>query len=159
MNRILKYGLITISILIIGLFVAYGIFISNFDLFGEPEKVILETNCDYEGLRQATTFEYDGNAATIPAIKVSIDLGCSNNPDDSKKKNVFSAEHTGGTTVSTEWKSFDTLKITYSARLEPITQLEKVTYSDSTLNLAIEYEEKWKNQSAINIKDGIIQLL
>lgn len=142
MNRIIKYGLITISILIIGLFVAYGIFISTFDLFGEPEKEILKTDCDYEGLRQATTFEYGGNAATIPAIKVSIDLGCSDNPDDSEKKTVFSAEHRGGTTVETEWKSFNTLKIIYSNSLEPITMLDKVTYSDSTLNVIIEYEKK-----------------
>ncbi|MCG2420498.1 hypothetical protein K8089_15860 [Aequorivita sp. F47161] len=142
MNRIVKYGLITISILIIGLLVAYGIFLNNFDLFGEPEKEILQTNCDYEGLRQATIFEYGGNAVTIPSIIVSIDLGCSDNPDDSKKKTVFSAEHTGRTTVETEWTSFDTLKIIYSDRLEPITQLDKVTFSDSTLNVMIDYETK-----------------
>lgn len=142
MNRIVKYGLITISILLIGLFVAYGVFMNNFDLFGEPEKEILKTDCDYEGLRQATTFEYGGNAVTIPAIMVSIDLGCSNNPDDTKKKIVFSAEHTGGTTVETEWKSVDTLIITYSVNLEPINQINKVTYKDSTLNVTIEYEKK-----------------
>ncbi|RZS93592.1 hypothetical protein [Aquimarina brevivitae] len=142
MNRIVKYGLISISILIIGLFVIYGIFISTFDLFGEPEKEILKTDCDYEGLRQATTFEYGGNAVTIPAIIVSIDLGCSDNPDDTKKKIVFSAEHTGGTTVETKWKSFDTLVVTYSDKLEPITQINKLTYSDSTLNVTIEYEEE-----------------
>lgn len=128
--------------MIIGLFVAYGIFINTFDLFGEPEKEILKTDCDYEGLRQATTFEYGGNTVTIPAIKVSIDLGCSDNPDDTKRKIVFSAEHTGGTTVETKWKSFDTLVITYSDKLEPITQIDRVTYNDSTLNLIIEYEKK-----------------
>jgi hypothetical protein len=142
MNRIVKYGLITISILIIGLFVAYGIFINNFDLFGEPEKEILKTNCDYEGLRQATTFKYGGNAVTNSAIIVSIDLGCSDFPDDSEKKIAFSAEQTSGATVETEWKSFDTLKIIYSDRLEPITQLDQVVYSDSTLNVTIEYEKK-----------------
>ena len=126
----------------IGLFVAYGIFLSTFDLFVEPEKEILKTDCDYEGVRQATTFEYGGNAATIPAIKVSIDLGCSDNPNDSEKKTVFSAEHRGGTTIETEWKSFDTLKIIYSNSLEPITMLDKVIYSDSTLNVTIEYEKK-----------------
>ena len=103
---------------------------------------ILKTDCDYEGLRQATTLEYGGNAVTIPAIIVSIDLGCSHYPDYSKKKVVFSGEHTGGTTVKTEWKSFDTLKIVYSDRLEPITQLDQVIYSDSTLNVTIEYEKK-----------------
>ena len=103
MNRKVKYGLTTISILIVGLFVAYGILLKNFDLFGEPEKEILKINCDYEGLRQATTFEYSGNAVTISAIIVSIDLGCSNNPDDSKKKVVFSAEQTVETIVETEW--------------------------------------------------------
>ncbi len=124
------------------MFVIYGIFINNFDVFGEPEKEILKTDFDFEGLRQATIYEYGGNSVTIPAIVVSIDLGCTDNPDDSKKKVVFSAKHIGGTTVDTEWKSFDTLKIIYSDRLEPITQIEKVTYSDSTLNLTIEYEEK-----------------
>jgi hypothetical protein len=141
MNRVVKYGLITFSILIIGLIVTYGLFISTFDLFGEPEKEILKTDCDYEGLRQATTFEFGGNAVTIPAINVSIDLGCSDNPDNSNKKIVFSAEHTGGTTVETEWESFDTLKIIYSDRLEPITQIDQVTYADSTLNVTIEYEK------------------
>jgi hypothetical protein len=100
MNRIIKYGLIIFSILLIGLFVAYGVFISNFDLFGEPEKEILKTNCDDEGLRQATIFEYGGNAVTIPTIKVSIDLDCSDKPNDTQKKIVFSAEHIVGTTVT-----------------------------------------------------------
>jgi hypothetical protein len=140
MNQILKYGLITISILIIGIFVSYGIFVNNFDLFGEPEKEILNTKCDNQGVRQATTFKYGGNAVTNQAILVSIDLGCSNNPDDSKKKIVFSAENKGGTALQTEWKSFDTLKIIYSDRLEPVTQIDKVTYIDSALNVTIIYE-------------------
>lgn len=99
--------------MIIGLFITFRIFIGTFDLFGEPEKEILKTDCDYKGLRQSTTFEYGGNTVTIPAIKVSIDLGCSDKPDYSKRKIVFSAEHKGGTTVDTEWKSLDTLKIIY----------------------------------------------
>ena len=142
MNRITKYSLITISIFIIGLFVAFGIFMNTFDLFGEPEKEILKTDCDREGLRQATIYEYGGNAATIPAINVSIDLGCASIPDDSRKKVVFSGQHTGGTIVETEWKSFDTLKITYSDKLEPFIMIDVVTYSDSTLNVIIEYEKK-----------------
>jgi len=140
MNRILKYGLITISILVIGIFVSYRIFINNFDLFGDPEKEILNIKCDNKGVRQATTFEYGGNAVSNQAILVSIDLGCSNNPDDSKKKIVFSAENKGGTALQTEWKSFDTLKIIYSDRLEPVSQIDKVTYIDSTLNVTIIYE-------------------
>jgi hypothetical protein len=139
MNRKIKYGLITLTILIFGLVITFGIFVRTFDLFGNPDKEIVKTNCDYEGLRQATIFIYGGNAVTNPGILVSIDLGCSTNPDDSKKKIVFSAEYTDGLTVDTEWKSFDTLRIIYSDRLEPITQLEKVTYSDSTLNVIIEY--------------------
>ena len=72
---------------------------------------------------------------------VSIDLGCSDYPIDSKKKIVFSAEYSGGTTVETEWKSFDTLIITYSDKLEPITLNNRVTYDDSTLNLTIEFNK------------------
>jgi len=140
MNRIVKYVLITISI--VGLFVAYGIFISAFDMFGELVNDISETNCDYEGLRQATAFEFGGNAVTIPSIIISIDLGCNRKPSLSKKKIMSSVEHRDGTKLETEWISFDTLKIIYSDRLEPITRIDKVTYSDSTLNVIIEYEKK-----------------
>lgn len=93
-------------------------------MFGEPEKEILNTKYDNLGVRQATTFEYGGNAVTNAAILVSIDLGCSDNPDDSKKKIVFSAENKGGTALQTEWKSFETLKIIFSDRLEPVSQID-----------------------------------
>lgn len=114
----------------------------TFDLFGEPKKEILKTDCDYEGLRQATTFEYGGNSVTIPALNVSIDLGCSDKSNDFKNKIIFSAEHKAGATIETEWTSFDTLVITYSNSLEPIIMLDEVIYSDSTLNLTIEYSKE-----------------
>ena len=141
MKRVLKYGLISISIIVFGLFVAYGIFISTFDLFGEPKEQVLDTNCDYEGLRQVTIFKYGGNAVTNPAIKVSIDLGCGGRPNDSEKKIVFSAEHLGGTSVQTEWISRDTLNIVYSNKLEPTTKINTVSLSDSTLDLWIRYKK------------------
>lgn len=101
----------------------------------------MKINCDNKGIRQATVYQFGGNALTIPAIKVSIDMGCTDLPRDSKKKIVFSADHTGGSKVETEWKTFDTLQITYSKKIKPITQIEKVTFTDTTLNVIIEYNE------------------
>jgi hypothetical protein len=116
--------------------IAYGIFINTFDLFGEPEKTIIDKNCDYEGLRQATVYNFGGNAVTIPLIVVSIDLGCTDKPNDKEKKVIFSAEHKGGS-VETNWLTFDTLKITYTQNLTPITQIEKIVYPDTSLNVNV----------------------
>ena len=151
MNKILKYGLIVITILTIVFIIAYGIFISTFDLFGEPEKTIIDTNCDFEGLRQATVYNFGGNATTVSSISVSIDLGCSNNPNDKDKKVVFSAEYKGGK-VETAWLTFDTLKITYSPNLIPITQIKKVIYSDTSLNVNIVFVKS----GAENNKEEVI---
>jgi hypothetical protein len=145
MKKPIKYGLIVIAILIVGLIIGYGIFLSTFDLFGEPEKEILDTNCDYEGLRQATTYNFGGNAVTIPLIAVSIDLGCSDNPNDKDKIVIFSAEHKGGK-VRTEWISFDTLKVFYTKNLIPISQLDSVTFKDSSLDLVVVYETDDSNK-------------
>lgn len=139
MKKLIKYSLIVTAILIVGLIIGYGIFLSSFDLFGEPEKEIIETNCDYEGLRQATTYNFGGNAATVPLIAVSIDLGCSDNPKDKNKIVIFSAEHRGGK-VETEWISFDTLKVFYTKNLMPITKLDSVTFKDSSLDLVVIFE-------------------
>ncbi|MBS2101058.1 hypothetical protein [Carboxylicivirga linearis] len=141
MNKIVKYGLLTTLILLVGLVISFVIFISSFDMFGEPEKQIIETVYDNEGLRQATIFEFGGNAVTNSSIHVSIDLGNKNKTEDLKTKIVFSTEHISGTTVKTEWVSFDTLKISYSHELEPITQIEQVNYTDSTLDVIIIYEK------------------
>jgi len=72
-------------------------------------------------------------------IAVSIDLGCSQTPNDADKKVIFAADHEGGTEVNVNWKSFDTLEIIYSDRLEPRIKIEKVTFDDSRLNVSIEY--------------------
>ena len=125
--------------MIVGFIIGYRIFFSTFDLFGEPEKEILNTNCDYEGLRQATTYNFGGNAVTVPLIAVSIDQGCSEKPNDKNKIVIFSAEHRGGK-VETEWISFDTLKVFYSKNLIPIIQLDSVTFDDSSLDLVVVYE-------------------
>ncbi|MCU4177860.1 hypothetical protein [Carboxylicivirga sp. N1Y90] len=146
MRKLIKYSLIVIAILIVGLIIGYGIFLSTFDLFGEPEKEILDTNCDYEGLRQATTYNFGGNAVTVPLIAVSIDLGCSDKPKDKVKIVIFSAEHRGGK-VETDWISFDTLKVFYTKNLRPITLVDSVTFDDSSLDLVIVYETDSSNNT------------
>lgn len=146
MKKLIKYSLIVIAILIVGLIIGYGIFLSSFDLFGEPEKEIIETNCDYEGLRQATTYNFGGNAVTVPLIAVSIDLGCSDKPKDKDKIVIFSAEHRGGKVV-TDWISFDTLKIFYTKNMMQITQLDSVSFDDSSLNLVVVFETDSLNKT------------
>ena len=149
MNKLIKYSLISIATLIVVLVVAYGVFISTFDLFGEPKKEILNTNCDYEGLRQATTYNFGGNAVTNPLIAVSIDLECSAEPKDKDKIVVFSAEQKGGGEVETKWITFDTLKIYYTDNLSPITKLNNVNFADSSLDLIIVYDNNFENHKTI----------
>lgn len=142
LKKTLKYGLITVAISIIGLVIVYMVFINNFTIFGESEKRILKTKWDYEGLRQATLFEYIGNAATMPSFIVPIDFGDPKSSNGSNEHIVLTAEKAGVAMVNIEWNSFDTLTISLAEGLKPITMLDKVIYPDSSLNVNIEYVTK-----------------
>jgi hypothetical protein len=137
MNKLLKYGLLTTIILIVGLAIAYAVFLSTFQIFEEPESGIIQAECDYEGIRQATVYEFGGNAVTVPLIAVSINNGCGKSRQDENKKVIFSAEYNGGSIVNAKWLSFDSLQISYSKNLEPKTLIDKVTFKDSSLNVNV----------------------
>ena len=133
MSKLLKYGLLTTVVLVIGLAIAYVIFISTSQIFEEPKSKVLQAECGYEGIKQATVYEFGGNAVTVPLIYVSINNGCGKSKQNENKKVIFSAEYSGGSFVNVKWLSFDSLQVSYSRKLAPITLIEKVTYEDSSL--------------------------
>jgi|GEM_PF-3250905 hypothetical protein len=141
MSRLLKYGLIVIAILILGLGITYVIFINTFDLFDDPEKKIVETVYDYEGLRQASIYNYRANTLTMLSIGVSVDLVSKTSKNDSKEFVVFSA-YPLFDSIEIKWISFDTLQIIYPNDCEIITQTDKVVFSDSTLNVNVVFANK-----------------
>jgi hypothetical protein len=141
-NKLLKYGLWTVvTVLIVGL-VGYIILLNTFDIFNTPDKKILSYKCDYEGLRQAETYRLEGNAVTNSSINVSIHLDC-NGHERTDEKLVFTADNTAvdDKDVTITWLTFDTLAIQYKKGLRVFTQLDKVVYPDSTLNVYVSYKE------------------
>ena len=79
---------------------------------------------------------------TNGVLRITINARCSSYPDDSKATLIFMAEERGENILKTEWKSFDTLKVIYSEHLVPLTQVYKLTFQDSSLDLNIQYEVK-----------------
>ncbi|MCZ8022221.1 MAG: DUF5412 family protein [Cyclobacteriaceae bacterium] len=141
-SKLLKYGLWTIgTILIVGL-IGYIILLNTFDIFNTPDKKILSYKCDYEGLREAETYRLEGNAFTNPSVHVSVHLDC--NGDKRKdEKMIFTAYNSSfdDNDVKINWLTFDTLTIEYKKGLTIFTQLDKVVYPDSTLNVYVTYKE------------------
>jgi hypothetical protein len=136
-TKLLKYGLRTTLVLGIGLAIAYAIFISRFQLFEAQKSEIIQSECDCEGIREASVYEFGGNAATVPLISVSINNGCGKLNQDKNKKVIFSAADHRATNVYIKWLSFDSLQVSYSKSLYPITLIDKVTYKDSSLNVNV----------------------
>ena len=155
MNKLLKYGLLTTIILVISLAVAYAIFINTFQIFKESKSKIIQAECDYEGIRQATVYEFGGNAATVPLISVSVNNGCGKSSQDENKKVIFSAEYNGGSNVNVKWLSFDSLQISYSKNLAPNTLIDKVTYKDSSLNVNVIFIQTGFEKNQSEMKDSI----
>jgi hypothetical protein len=141
-SKRLKYGLCTVAtILIVGL-LGYIILLNTFDIFDTPDKKTLSYKCDYEGLRQAEIYRLEGNAVTNPSIHVSVHLGCSGH-ERKDEKLIFTADKSSMTDkdVNINWVTFDTLSIEYSKGLRIFTQLDRIEYSDSTLDLHVTYKE------------------
>ncbi len=141
-NILLKYGLWTVvTILTVGL-VGYIVLLNTFDIFATPDKKVLNYKCDYEGLRQAETYRLEGNAVTNSSINVSVHLGC-NGRERKDEKRIFTADNgsVDDKDVTIAWLTFDTLTIEYKKGLRIFTQLDKVVYPDSTLNVYVTYKE------------------
>lgn len=140
-NRILKYALWTLGIVIIAALCGYLILLTSFDLFNMPDKKVLSCKWDHEGIRQAEVFRLEGNAVTNPSINVSINCNC--DIDESKKESlIFTADESviKDNDVILTWLTFDSLRIGYHSGLRVFTQRHKVEFSDSTLNVNVTYE-------------------
>lgn len=140
-NKILKYGLWTLGIIVIAGLCGYLILLTSFDLFNMPDKKVLSYKWDHEGIRQAEVFRLEGNAVTNPSINVSINCNCDIN--ESKMENlIFTAEKSfiKDNDVILTWLTFDSLRIGYHRELRVFTQRNKIEFSDSTLNVNVTYE-------------------
>jgi len=137
----LKFGLWTVAtILPIGL-IGYIVFVSGFELFDKPIKKIINAECDYEGLRQAEMYRFDGNAVTSASIHVSVHLGCGDRAKQAEEKVIFTVDNSSlaDNDVRINWMTFDTLLVEYKKGLRIFAQLDKIEYPDSTLNLRVKY--------------------
>jgi hypothetical protein len=142
-NKLLKSGLWTVvTILVVGL-VGCIVLLNTFDIFDTSDKKILSYKCDYEGLRQAEMYRLDGNAVTNSSINVSVHLDC-NGHERREEKLVFTADNNSvdDNDVTITWLTFDTLTIEYKKGLRIFTQLNKVVFPDSTLNVYVTYKER-----------------
>jgi hypothetical protein len=144
MNKAVKHGLIVGGIVLLLGILGFMIFMNSFEIFEEPKKEIVRTECDYEGLRQATVFKFVGNTTANPSLDVSANLGCDGYNDEVTDSILFTADASSlhGDEVEIKWTSFDTLRIIYSADLRVFKETGKMTFEDSTLNFVIEYQKK-----------------
>ncbi len=143
MNKAVKFTLLTIlSLLFLGL-IAYKIFISSFEIFEEPMKIVLKEECDYESIRKATLYKMPGNAAANPSLHIEIG-GCRENDNSYMTTLIFAAEkpNLNDSDVNIKWVSFDSLIVDFAPDLRLFTSNEQVTFSDSTLNVKIIYRPR-----------------
>ena len=141
-SKLLKFGLGTVAtILIVGL-IGYVVFLSNFEIFEKPVKTVISTVCDYEGLRQAEVYRFDGNAVTSASIHVSVHPHCDDLAKQPDEKVIFTVDNgsLADNDVRIDWVTFDTLSIEYKKGLRIFAQLDKVEYPDSTLNIQVKYK-------------------
>ncbi|WP_178983227.1 hypothetical protein [Winogradskyella helgolandensis] len=108
---------ILIGLLIIGFF----IFMTNFDVFGEPTGTVLKVECDYKGLRKIKLTEISGNATTNRSLHIYATY-CNNNNAIPEPIFVVDVPFVNRNDVSFKWKNFDTLTIKYDKRLKIIKQ-------------------------------------
>jgi hypothetical protein len=141
-SKLLKYGLWTIATIIVVGLTGYIILLNTFNIFNTPNEKILSYKCDNDGLREAEVYRLQGNAVTNPSIHVSVHLDC-DGYERKDEKVVFTADNNSITEkdVSINWVTFDTLLIEYKKGLRIFTQLDKIKYPDSTLDLHVTYKE------------------
>jgi hypothetical protein len=111
-------------------------------IFDFPNTRLVGHECDYKGLRQVEKYVLEGNAVTNPSIHVSVHPGCGNDGRKNEKI-IFVVD---GSSINDEDEkvnlvAFDTLAIAYKRGLRVFTRLDKVVFSDSTLNINVIYRE------------------
>ena len=113
---------------------------ANFEIFDEPTETELKLECDDSGLRKITMYEFGGNATTNKSILIkSSDCNAKLYSDELiNSELIFSATlpNIKNTDVNFEWKSFDTITITYNKRL----RILKMESESNTVKPKITFE-------------------
>jgi hypothetical protein len=130
-------------LLLLGI-IGFMVFLNGFEMFDEPTREIVRSECDYEGLRQATIFTSTGNATANPSMNVSVKLGCDGNSNEEVDNILFTADSPflRESDLEVKWESFDTLRITYDSHLRVFKEALSMEFKDSTLNFVVDYQKK-----------------
>lgn len=132
----------------IGILVIIGVIVLCWYLFvtealvvrGVPDRRVIESMCDYEGIRSAVSYSIDGNPSAPESVYVSAQMGC----DDYRATHeqiIFGAEkaNVSRQDITMRWLSFDSLEIRFRKELQVISKVNKVSFPDSTLNAVVVY--------------------
>ena len=96
--------------------IGFVVFMANFQIFDEPTE--LKAECDYEGLRKVKMTEITGNATVNKSIHIYATDCIYNGEIEPEPIFVASAGFIKPKDVNFEWKSFDTLTITYNKKID-----------------------------------------
>nr|WP_315146817.1 hypothetical protein [uncultured Flavobacterium sp.] len=129
---------ILIGILLLGIIAIIGfiVFMANFKLFDEPTETELKAECDYEGMRKVKMTEMIGNETANRSIHIYATDCNYNSKIEPEPIFVASSAFIKPNDVNFEWKSFDTLTITYNKRIE----IYKQKTESQTVNPKIIFE-------------------
>ena len=144
MNKLNRYGFAVAGFVLLLGIISFIVFLNGFEMFDKPTREIVKSECDYEGLRQASIFTLAGNATANPSMNVSVKLGCDYKTDEEVDNILFTADapFMDESDLEAKWVSFDTLRITYDSRLRLFKQVESMAFKDSTLNFVVDYQKK-----------------
>ena len=143
MNKATKYVLlIIVGLSALGL-IAYVIYISTFQIFDLPDKIILKEDCDNKSIRKATLYKMPGNAASNPSVHIEIG-DCRESATPNKTTSIFTADkpNLNDNDVSIKWASFDSLIVDFDPDLRLFTNAREVIFPDSTSNVQIIYRAR-----------------
>ena len=144
-----KIILILLIIVLIGIF-SFNIFIQNFEIFGKPNRIEIEAECDYEGMRKITLYKIEGNAVTNNGF-ILVSSYCDEKNLSSEILFSASSSNLSEKNIYFKWKSFDTVEIKYHKDFEVI---EKKTISKK-VNPKIIF--KYNDEENFNQKSKIIK--
>ena len=132
----IKKILIGILLFVIIAFIAFMIFMVNFDMFGDSIKTELKTECDSKGLRKIIMTKISGNAVSNSGMTIYA-TDCVN-IEDKELEPIFVTDlsYLKNSDVKFEWKNFDTIIIKYNKDL----RIFKQKAESKTVNPKIIFE-------------------
>ena len=113
----IKNIIIGLSLLVLIATIGFIVFSFNFKIFDEPTETQLKVECDQKGLRKIRMTKLSGNATVEESIHIYAS-SCGEKVTDSDES-IFIATSSsfGKNEVSFEWKSIDTVIISYNKNL------------------------------------------